>query len=663
MADFFFFTDVESLTTNQASGDQFGPVSGTQYNLDSWHTVIVDAKAYAMCDSLVLIQENSDGNLNVILKPLVFPDFNIGRIEYIIYKGLKLSSLINGNEVAKRTNNDLCENLWLRQEKTDANSGSTPSNPLKKYLGVDYTADAADEFLVADDKSIESVFFKEGDVQLATIKGGDLIGQFVGGATKCGIQIIVERVGFYPSMELARKGKHVLNITEPLGNTQYQQFLHYHKKEEILNYIDPVSFFGMFKQSSNKFIIKSSAGATIEIPTLIQKFQNKNRIYLDIRNEYDKSFNYYHLYGSSIGYSSDSSVDASTITSYDFYTQNASSTGNYGTWPIFIIEGQPVQTLSENQLHGKMFLKIADDNDVLKSVYFMNGSLNGISRENKFEYEFDSTNYIAELSSWIYNDGNDKFGSSYILLKLSYNRSKEFSGLFTPGISVLDHLFPIDRLIINLDRGPIDIAVKVYQNGSVIEQIEYPELYGDIYGAFIGIAKDSNTYVLFASPNNDIGFIKDQNIKPNSSFISGLFKEKVDFFHLLTELSENIDFEMNDFELDSVTYSSLRFLKSAGDPMNNTIESSLFDAIQITHTEYNQLVTLMNSSGFITDFGVYLSTKADSSFYQNIPDFCFRQTQLTLEGLEFVPESNNSQIQKKIVNTNLIINTIISNTL
>jgi hypothetical protein len=662
MADFFFFTDVESILS-QEIGDNFGPISDTEYNLDSFQTVSENANAYAICDSLVLVQENNDGHLNIILKPLTYPDFNIGRIEYFIYKGIKKSSLINGNEVAIRTSNDLTENLWLRQEQTDKNSGSTPSNPLKKHLGVDYISSGIDVFKITDEQSIESVFFKEGDIQLAKVKGGDSIGQFVGGSTKCGVQIIVERVGFYPPMELARKGKHKLNITEPIGTTQYQQFLHYHLKEEILNYIDPVSFLGMFSQSKNKLIIKSLLGSTIELPNLIQKFQNKNRIYLDIRNEYDKSFNYYQLYGPLIGFSTDPSLDATSITQYNFYTQNATSTGNYGLWPIFIIEGEPILEFTENQKHGKLFLNIKDPNNILKYIYFIEARLNGNLRSNKFDYEINFSEHIFEISSWVYGNGNKIFGCSYLLIKIAYDRTNDYPGLFVPGQSTLDHLFSFNDLKITCDLGPFDLGIKVFQNGSVIEKIEYPEVFGNVYGAQIGLAKDVNSFIFYSSPNYDIGFLRDKSIKSNITFVSGVYKDKVDFFYFLSQLSDNIDFEMDEFDVDDQTISTLRLQSSGSSPISNFLDPALLDCIQISHSEYDDIISLINSNDFIKEFGIYLGTNEEETYYQNITDYCFKQTYLTIEGLSFVPNSNNTQIQKKVINTDIIINSIVSNIL
>jgi hypothetical protein len=657
MADFFFFTDVESILS-QEIGDNFGPISNTEYNLDSFQTVTENANAYAICDSLVLVQESNDGHLNIILKPLTYPDFNIGRIEYFIFKGIKKSSLINGNEVAIRTSNDLTENLWLRQEQTDKNSGSTPSNPLKKHLGVDYISSGIDVFKITEEQSIESVFFKEGDIQLAKVKGGDSIGQFVGGSTKCGVQIIVERVGFYPSMELARKGKHKLNISEPLGTTQYQQFLHYHLKEEILNYIDPVSFLGMFSQSKNKLIIKSLLGSTIELPNLIQKFHNKNRIYLDIRNEYDKSFNYYQLYGPSIGFSSDSSLDATSITQYNFYTQNASSTGNYGLWPIFIIEGEPILVLSENELHGKLFLKIPDVNNVLSGIYIQNGWLNGLSRENKFEFNVTAET-IIELTSWKYNDGGTNFfGSAYLVVKTIYDKTKNYEGFFNSNNDVISHIFDINNLKVDFSQNVDDVAVKVFHSGTIIEKNFGAENFGDTYTACVGIAKDFATHVLFTSASSDIGFLKNPADKPNFEFISGLYKRKISFLNNLEHLTKNFECETFEHTQETSTLIGLTFLKTSHDSLDNNFEPTLFDCIQLTHAEFNQLVTLSNSN-FISDFSVYISTKRDDTTFIEFERYQFKTTQITLEGLSFAPGSS-TDLEKKIVDTNIFINSYIT---
>lgn len=659
MTDFFFYTDYESFISQDA-GDRFGPISDSNYRVDSKTNVAASSKAYAVCDGLVFVQRSTSGNLNIILKPLVQPGFNIGKISYYIYREILPSSLISGQNVATRTSNALTEKVWYNQEKTDANSETGPNTPSIDALGISYSATGTGNLLVPDTHTIESVFLKADENQLPLIKAGDHIGNFVGGATKCGFEIIVERVGKDPKMAIGRSAEHIVTISQPLGTTDYQKFLHYHLKEEILQFLDPAPFFGMFSGIENGLKIKSTTGAAPTLSNLISKFQNKNRIYLDIRSEYDYSYNYYYQFGTNLGCSSNATHTVATIPEYNYYTQNMTSGSGYGTWPIFIVDNLTVNALTGNDQHGSLFLKLPNANATLKCVYFSEGKKRGKTRENKFE--FPQNNALLELSSWIYDSGSNQpvFGSAYVLMKLVYDRSSSYTGLFKPSSSTISHKFAVNRLKADLEMGPEDVAIRSYYNGTVVERIEYPEYAGDIYAAQLGIAKDSHSYAFFTSPNNDIGYLSNESTRPNFTFLTMVHKNKTDFMSTLYSLAQNIDIEVNNIGDEILPVETIRLLKRGDDALSNTLEPALFDTVQITHEQYDDLLSLASTSGFITDFDIYLSTKKEETTGTEIAGFHVSNILLTLEGLEFVPDTGSTQIRKKTVDTTINLNSIIT---
>jgi len=667
MADFFFFTDVESIVSQDVA-DRFGPISDFEYRADTKFNVSSNSKAYAVCDSFVLVQRDSSSGINIILKPVVQPDFNIGQIAYFIYRGIDPNSLVSGSNVAVRTNNDLTEKIWHNQEVTDTNSETGPNIPSVASIGLAYSSSGVDELLVPDSNTIESVFFKVDEYQLPLISAGEHIGDFIGGSIKCGFEIIIERVGIDPTMKIARAQEHLITITNLLGTTNYEKFLHFHKKEEILNYIDPVAFYGLFSHSKVGLKLKSTASATFTITDLILKFQNKNRIYLDLRNEYDYSFNYYYQYGSSLGLSFDPEDTSLTIPAFDFYIENASSTTSYGSWPIFIIENQGVIELSENELHGKLFLKIPDENNVLKSVYFLEGRKDGKERginkngeSNRFEFP-TLEEPLVSCSSWIYDDsGTPRFGASYIFAKLVFDNTTDYEGFFHPGEAIIDHLYSITKLKVDFfDRGDEDVALKAYQNGTTIERNEYPEHCGELYGATLGLAKDAESYVFFTHANQDsIGRYRKESAQPNFTFVTALHKNYSDFFLLLVKLTGALDIDVREIEDDSETHKTLRMVNTSLDLLENKIEPSMFDCLQFSHDEYDELINLVNTSNFIPGFDVYFAVKPEDTIVQEMNLFQWRQVQITLEGLEFVPGTSDTELRKKTVETGIFLKTSI----
>jgi hypothetical protein len=117
MADFFFFTDID-LLQSQPANKAYGPagaVSGIEkFRVTSLHYSTGSPKAYAVCDGIVCVQQNTSNPLlvNLILKPNQNPDINFSTIKYIIYKGILKSSLVDGSgNIVVDTTNDLTESI------------------------------------------------------------------------------------------------------------------------------------------------------------------------------------------------------------------------------------------------------------------------------------------------------------------------------------------------------------------------------------------------------------------------------------------------------------------------------------------------------------------------------------------------------------------------
>lgn len=657
MATFHFFTDMESFL-DQSPGDQFGPISDSQFRVDSKFNLLSSAKAYAICDSQLLVQNSSSGDLNIILRPLIQPTLNIGRISYIIYRGVSISSLTNGSEVADRTFNDVNEKAWSNQEQTDADNQTGPNNPSVDVLGLSYQSSGVGNFLVDDSDSIDSVFFKLDDVQLMSVKAGDHIGDFSGGAVKGGIEIILERLGEIPLMEAVRLNEHIVTISSTIGTTNAEKFAHYHEKEQILNNIDPAAFYGMFQYGEDQLQISSNASMTYSVLDLVQKFQNKNRVYLDIRSEYDHSFNYHYNYGDEIGISLNVSSPPSVLPTENYYTANLSGSTGYGTWPIFIIENQIAVDVTNDNGHGKLLLEIPNINGVLRGIYLAEARSNG---KKTSAFSFPQSSITMELSSWVYeNTGQFVFASAYILMKTVYDRKTDYQGLFSPGTDAVNHLFPINKLSLTFDTNTEDVAMKVFQDGSIVQHIEYPEHFGDTYAAYVGIAKDSHSYTFFSHPNENIGFLKNSKVQPSFTFITGHYKNQLDFLWLLQELSGQVSFQVREVEYDGFTSRAIQVLNSAFSTTEMKITPNYLNTIQLTHEEYDDLITLITSSTLISDYDIYLSVKSETSVHKDIPGYQLRHAEIVLEGLEYVPGSGNSELQKLIIDTGILIQTMIA---
>lgn len=657
MADFCFFTDFESFLSQDVS-DRFGPISDSQYRVDSLFNVTTSAKAYAPCAATIMVQITASGGMNFILKPKDQPKLNIGKIEYIIYRGLQKSKTINGSDVAARINNDLNEKIWSNQEETDANNDTGPNTPNIAALGVAYSNTGVGAFEVLDTDLIESVFFKVDDVQLVEVKAGDYIGDFKGGAEKASIEFVVERLGESSEMALARKDEHIITITSVLGATQAENFFHYNEKEQILGYIDPAAFYSMFRYGEDNLTINSTLDDTYNILDLVQKFKNKNRIYLDIRNEQDYSYNYYKNYGENIKISLDADTPPDPLPEKNFYTENLSGT-SYGRWPIFFIEGQTAVDITTDNEHGKLLIQLSDTNQVLKACYLTEVRNNG-SKTGTFHFVEDNST-LFEISSWVYdNDGSFDFGCAYILMKTVFDRESNYEGLFAPGSNSISHVFPINKLKVSFDMEPNDVIMKVYQDAGIIQHYTYPEHFGETYAAFVGLAKDSHSCTFFTHPNENIGFLRNAGRKPNFTFISSRHGGKKDFFWLLHSLSGNVAFQLREVTLNDEPLNTIQYLDDTQSSLDVNISPNHINTIQLTHDEYDDILVLIESSNFELDYNVYLSVNPLNTKLRDIPGYVLQYSQLTLEGLEFKPDTGDSVLQKLSVNTGIFIQSLIA---
>lgn len=337
MAKFHFFTDIDRLGSQSAT-DAFGPVSSspdTKFRVTSLHqpTSGSTPNAYAVCDGRLLVQDAGNNLVNLILKPNEQPPFSFPEIKFFIYRGVQKSSLVNGNDVAPSANNDLTKSIWESQQKKNASAGSSDNPPIQA-LGID----------ISGNGSIDEVFYRENvSYQLPLVRSGWSLGEF--DSSQFGFELMVGAIGFDPALPIVRTAGNIITVTAlPAQPTQAQEFEYWHDKEAILNYIDPCAFFGGFyarklkvkyadgsvsKKNKNEIYDDVLKGAHLTAAT-DGVFFNRNRTYLDIRNEYNHSINYFKNYG----------TYSNTDINCAFDVDDSLTTRNYyaSTWPLMIID-------------------------------------------------------------------------------------------------------------------------------------------------------------------------------------------------------------------------------------------------------------------------------------------------------------------------------------
>ncbi len=372
-ARFHFFTTTTGL--EQTAGKEFGPLASDptkKYRVTSLHknTSAAFVPALAVCDGIVCIQEHTVNNnlVNLILKPIQQPGFNFAPIKYIIYKGIKKSSLINGALIADRTKNRLTESIWDSQDKANdsiqaknmelGNPVPGDVDPPKEALGIHLVPGFDTAGTYDDDQPIDNLFFREDDdIQLPLVRGGWDIGEFDDasvGTGEFGLEIIFDSVHYKPTIGITRSLDHLIESAELTGTeTDAVKLENAFEREEVLNYIDPCAFFGSFFNDklfaldvhpdpedavnnplkSNDFDKKKKGNIyddVLVVNTGTPAFINVNKTYIDIRNEYKHSMNLFGNYRNDIA----TSIQNNPLGGTDVSLRSTLTSG----WPILILD-------------------------------------------------------------------------------------------------------------------------------------------------------------------------------------------------------------------------------------------------------------------------------------------------------------------------------------
>lgn len=625
MAQFYFFTDIDLLNI-QTGGDAFGPIAGSliydEYRLCSLHTAGSDPSAYAICKGTVFVQliSGNSTNVNLILKPEEQPENNFPYIKYIIYKGIKTSSLFDGDFVALNTNDltksiNTTQNLTNKSKDRAANQpeGTTTDRPSKKSLGIDL-----DSVTYPDTDSVDKLIYRDNvSYQFPIVFGGWKIGTF--DSAQFGIEIITERVGFECKLTHARRIDDIFQSNKLVSSpTQKEAFEHWHKKEYVLDFIDPTCLWGSYY---SKGLSVYSSNGTVEIKlgndlydVVISKFYNKNLVYIDIRNDHNYSFNYYNNYGKNIKINTNN-----TQVTKDYYNDG---------WPILRVQNSDLFASNNNR---KNIIKVSFPNgdNTLPILYSSCGIIDSGNVDSELPEEpLDNKKFIqikfeenATFSNEVGIAVPNKYGFSITtaicsLVKLRYLRQFDIyeypqisTGLVYKDTNFLDNKFAIFDLKIpfNESENSSNILTKVYYEEIYFDDTR--ELYWDFAGT-IGVSFDSNSVTFFSYPidknfyysriNNIPASIITENKSGFDNFLSYLAKTSKDKFLRKSKL---IGTFLGDVEYINFIQ-GIETITQANVPNYNDIISITFSKV-----EFEQLKTLKDDSGFSLGYKVFLGAK------------------------------------------------------
>ncbi|MCK6640910.1 MAG: hypothetical protein L6Q81_12585 [Bacteroidia bacterium] len=648
---FHFFTDID-LIASQQSNQSFGPAGTTtiasvvydQYRLTSMHSASADLNAYAICSGIVFVQQDLGNSslVNLILLPNESPNFDFPKIRFFIYKGILKSSLINGTDIAATGTNDLTTSIWDSQNARNASAG-TSDNPPAESLGIDLSSSALNTDF------IEDIFYRDGvNYQFPNVVAGWSIGTFDN--TQFGLEIVLENGAYDPVLLVARTMENYVKVPALTGSeTQPEEFEHWHDKEVVLNYVDPCAFFGMFYH--DRLLVHDSL-AQVEEKTgddlyddVLIKFFNKNVIYLDVRNEYGFSYNYFKNYGASLNLATANN----TIGSVDYYSS---------LWPILTLTtGDFPSGNNDAQNIVRIAMPDANGENMLPALFVSSGFLSEMYPERPLERQkllhlTVSSGFTEEVSFSVPNPPGlnttapvGGYTRVKYLKRFDHTQNPPVSsGTVIRAASPLDHIFTINGMRV------------VFSSNNVIRSIVYDsEHYCDFQQEFgkefilrTGLAEDNLNATYFAYPEV---VIAEEGIPVSSPLaLSGFVHQGSDIFlnTVITKYQKSLvkkEYILNPSNvefLDIVTPIEAPQLTGFDQPNFDELLSLALDKA----TEFATFQSIV-ATNFIAKYPVFIGIANETSGIDE-DGYAFSSFDIVLRGYEIT----SNILQVKEVNTN-----------
>lgn len=648
MATLHHFTTGASITT-QIPGQAFGKlptVDGLErYNLENKFSVTAGAPAFAPCKSRVIYLQDVANNqlLNVVAFPVASSLAGLP-VKAIIYRGLTKSALIDsaGNvqqDDSSWSSDNVLKTVKDLQLKISNATGVIPSPVPQNCLGVQFSNDP-------DDKLLEAPLFDDSsNFHPLIVEGGCQIGKFSGGETPAGVEVILDRIGYDPTIKLLKSGNHILEIPElvlsPSDTAEEQlikKFNNRFRKEEILGYMDITALYGCYRNRGLTISGTSSGDA------FLASYLNKNSVYIDVRDRY--GFSYNHFLGLrdtlSVGFAG---ADNNFVFQEHHY---------YAGWPILRLDAAQYATAKAN-FQVRIPIEIGD---ALNRYYVTNfadkiASVVDGQRRRSIAVGGDPDDGHIQLNAteplrlrnWCYSD--NKLGSNYFLLKIDATGDTVEGALST---NIWKNRFSMKMKNVfgttNMQEGHFSVNTYAAYNSPVISDAKA----GEVYYAVSGIAVDKENVTFFSFRDEPVFTTKESGVSLPAYPLTGKGK----FYYPYDEQSfqydggavvQNVGFlaqmanklKIPEYNLrkvsatNSFTQETHAVATYARNQLNDRADEIMdyFDAISLTHAEYNALLAFQeNQMGSFPGHPAFICVSASTS--RPYIDFDYEEHTLSL---------------------------------
>ncbi len=322
MPELYFFADLAGIpqydaatspNLGQGEDEAYGPVRGLasqEYRVSSMFRLEAATKpmAYAVCSGTVFVQPQRDAvtdavsttRVNLVLQPHVSPDHGLTSVRYFIYRGLLLEDFVDDDgRVLKEdnpTNSDYIAEVWADFNAIKHRYDGL-KHPSTHRLGFELNNAGNSEELDAVflENRVDTVTNRS--IQLTPVLKAMSLGRFDSSAP-VGFEVVLADDLFKPTLATARVHEHRIVVPAPAAGDipGSQPIGRIREREQILSFIDPAAYFANFRAFG---VIE--AGQKNEVfahddsfyHRVIRKFFTHDVLYLDLRNEFGHSLNYF----------------------------------------------------------------------------------------------------------------------------------------------------------------------------------------------------------------------------------------------------------------------------------------------------------------------------------------------------------------------------------
>lgn len=293
----YFFINTDVGHTAQSQSQCFRAISTNEFNCTSKLTLTGsgDKKAFAAQTGVLIVQEDGSGRVNVALRPL--NNLGVGKppVSMYVYRGLSKSNFISSSTGkiipsgdAKET--EFTASVWSAYSAYHSGSTTGPIEPTA--IGFDAA--------LAGTTTLESIFNGAHTAQAHVVSEGMYIGDW-DNTSDIGFEVVLLSNDFEPTLDFLRASDHVINVSSISNATEKKM-----KREECLAFLDPAALYGLHYYDEVTGEDASEVQTTYDnlngpFSTLLDFFYSKNRVYVDVRNEYGYSYNLYDNYKDASG--------------------------------------------------------------------------------------------------------------------------------------------------------------------------------------------------------------------------------------------------------------------------------------------------------------------------------------------------------------------------